>query len=255
MNLFFATPNRSTPPASGIHHAHAFVQQSGGIRIDDRAPDGDSIHTEEKGAWAGYGRVDFGAGPDLMDGVCRRRGRRTQDRDPDRHTRRGEDRNAGGGDDRRGGPVPRTICAPPARRRRARSVPGVPRRTGRPGLVHLLGRSGARDSRAAGGADALVARGALRTVRALGPVFGPCPRRMGDVSGELAARRIRGAGRRAVPAGPFPCRGLGPPAGRRGAALPCDHLQTPRRVQPVRDARARLRIGGRRRSRSAVRHR
>jgi alpha-L-fucosidase len=61
MNLFRRS-EKKTDPALGIHHAHFFQSQSGGIRIDDRAPDGDSIHAVEKGAWVGYGRMDFGGG-------------------------------------------------------------------------------------------------------------------------------------------------------------------------------------------------
>ncbi|MBN2085203.1 MAG: alpha-L-fucosidase [Anaerolineales bacterium] len=64
MSLFRRT-KPATPPASGIHHAHAFVRQSGGIRIDKLAPDGDSIQSAEKGAWAEYGRMDFRGGPDV----------------------------------------------------------------------------------------------------------------------------------------------------------------------------------------------
>jgi alpha-L-fucosidase len=63
---FLRRPKPTIPPASGIYHADAFVRQSGVIRTDDRAPDGDSIHAEEKGAWAGYGKINFGSGPDLM---------------------------------------------------------------------------------------------------------------------------------------------------------------------------------------------
>ncbi|MGB7537693.1 MAG: alpha-L-fucosidase [Anaerolineales bacterium] len=65
MNLFHR-PQPKIPPATGIHHAHLFRQQSGGIRIDNRAPDGDSILAAEKGAWAGYGRMVFGGEPDLF---------------------------------------------------------------------------------------------------------------------------------------------------------------------------------------------
>jgi len=65
MNLFHR-PQKTTPLASGIHHAHHFTQQSGGIRIDTLAPDGDSIQSAEKGAWAGYGRMDFSGAPDVF---------------------------------------------------------------------------------------------------------------------------------------------------------------------------------------------
>jgi alpha-L-fucosidase len=65
MSFFHRPKSKAIPPASGIHYAHAFQQQSGGVRIDDRAPDGDSIHALEKGAWAGYGRMDFSGAPDL----------------------------------------------------------------------------------------------------------------------------------------------------------------------------------------------
>jgi alpha-L-fucosidase len=62
---FFRRPKPKAPSAAALRHAHFFDSQSGGIRIDDLAPDGDSIHSEEKGAWAGYGRMDFGGGPDI----------------------------------------------------------------------------------------------------------------------------------------------------------------------------------------------
>jgi alpha-L-fucosidase len=62
--FFFRRTKPKIPFASGIHHAHCFERQSGGIRIDERAPDGNSIRADA-GAWAGYGRMDFGGGPDL----------------------------------------------------------------------------------------------------------------------------------------------------------------------------------------------
>jgi alpha-L-fucosidase len=61
----FQRPRPETVFAGAVHHAHHFRVQSGGIRVDDRAPDGDSILVLEKGAWAGYGRMDFGGEPDL----------------------------------------------------------------------------------------------------------------------------------------------------------------------------------------------
>jgi alpha-L-fucosidase len=65
MNLFRRRP-APAPPARSIFHAQRFQTQSGSVRADDLAPDGDSIGGMEAGAWAGYGRVDFSAGPDLF---------------------------------------------------------------------------------------------------------------------------------------------------------------------------------------------
>lgn len=58
----FSLSDRKPKSAGTIFHAHRRREQSGGIRIDDRAPDGDSIGAMEPGAWARYGRVDFGNG-------------------------------------------------------------------------------------------------------------------------------------------------------------------------------------------------
>jgi len=60
MNIFLR--KKAQPKSAGIiFHAHLWKSQSGGMRVDDRAPDGDSA-AADKGAWAGYGPVDFGGG-------------------------------------------------------------------------------------------------------------------------------------------------------------------------------------------------
>ena len=61
MRLFRPSEKKSIP-AREIFHAHRWQEQSGGLHVDDRAPDGDSIEASEAGDWAGYGRVDFGDG-------------------------------------------------------------------------------------------------------------------------------------------------------------------------------------------------
>src|SRR4030042_3566501 len=60
--FLFRRQKPKVPSAHAIHHAHFFQSQSGGIRIDSCAPDGESIHAEKKGAWGGFGRMDFGDG-------------------------------------------------------------------------------------------------------------------------------------------------------------------------------------------------
>lgn len=64
MNLFRKAENKQKS-ANRIFHASHLQGQSGGIEIDSRAPDGDSIAATAAGAWAGYGPVDFGGGWDL----------------------------------------------------------------------------------------------------------------------------------------------------------------------------------------------
>lgn len=59
---FFRRTEKKPKAADTVFHAHFFRGQSGGIRIDDRAPDGDSIAAAKPGAWAEYGPADFGGG-------------------------------------------------------------------------------------------------------------------------------------------------------------------------------------------------
>jgi alpha-L-fucosidase len=58
----FRRSDKKPKPAGTIFHAHRFRGQSGAIRVDGRAPDGDSIGSMAEGAWACYGPVDFGGG-------------------------------------------------------------------------------------------------------------------------------------------------------------------------------------------------